>query len=298
MATPSSDALPQSGSGKSQKTPGEEGSGSASPQQSGDDIIVFYCPSGHKLNAPSRLQGKPGQCPHCGEKFSIPSYEDDQVEEPVEEVAGTATPAESPPALPEMTLQTSDEAVRMALAGAGGSALLDGPLQEDELLQRGAAIIDGTSRGLVLTKILSPSRPEGKFTTVEDQGQELIDPASYDRYDDYAQAIAGVDTAALASAFHRFRPLLEEAYAQLGYAREDFDNALIRSLDVVIATPDIPGTVAVKPKGGLYVFADPALEALPSLQKQLLRMGPENRELVKQQAVALRSALLAEESPQ
>jgi hypothetical protein len=218
--------------------------------------------------------------------------------EPVEEVAGAAPPAENTPALPEMTLQTSDEAVRMALAGAGGSALLDGPLQEDELLQRGAAIIDGTSRGLVLTKILSPSRPEGKFTTVEDQGQELIDPASYDRYDDYAQAIAGVDTAALASAFHRFRPLLEEAYAQLGYAREDFDNALIRSLDVVIATPDIPGTVAVKPKGGLYVFADPALEALPSLQKQLLRMGPENRELVKQQAVALRSALLAEESPQ
>jgi len=40
------------------------------------DIIVFFCPNNHKLNAPSRLQGKPGQCPHCGVKFHIPTYED------------------------------------------------------------------------------------------------------------------------------------------------------------------------------------------------------------------------------
>jgi hypothetical protein len=88
MTTSPSDPLPQTGSGKSQKTPREEGSGpGSSEKQGGDDIIVFYCPSGHKLNAPSRLQGKPGQCPHCGEKFRIPSYEEDQIEEAVEEIA-------------------------------------------------------------------------------------------------------------------------------------------------------------------------------------------------------------------
>jgi hypothetical protein len=60
--------------------------GSAAAEGSTSDIIVFYCPSGHKLNAPARLQGKAGQCPHCGEKFQIPSYEEDQIEEAVEEV--------------------------------------------------------------------------------------------------------------------------------------------------------------------------------------------------------------------
>ena len=41
-----------------------------------EDEIVFLCPNGHQLNGPARLQGRPGQCPHCGEKFRIPSYDD------------------------------------------------------------------------------------------------------------------------------------------------------------------------------------------------------------------------------
>lgn len=40
------------------------------------DNIVFLCPKGHKLNAPARLQGKPGKCPHCGERFLVPILEE------------------------------------------------------------------------------------------------------------------------------------------------------------------------------------------------------------------------------
>jgi hypothetical protein len=36
------------------------------------DLIAFLCPSGHKLTGPSKLAGKLGQCPHCGQKFQIP----------------------------------------------------------------------------------------------------------------------------------------------------------------------------------------------------------------------------------
>ena len=46
-----------------------------------DEIIVFLCPNEHKLNGPKRLQGQPGQCPHCGAKFRIPSYDDDDDDE-------------------------------------------------------------------------------------------------------------------------------------------------------------------------------------------------------------------------
>jgi hypothetical protein len=38
----------------------------------GDDLIAFLCPNGHRLTGPSRLQGKAGECPHCGAKFRIP----------------------------------------------------------------------------------------------------------------------------------------------------------------------------------------------------------------------------------
>ena len=41
------------------------------------DIIVFFCPNGHKLNGPAKLAGTAGQCPHCGEKFNIPAKKDE-----------------------------------------------------------------------------------------------------------------------------------------------------------------------------------------------------------------------------
>jgi hypothetical protein len=41
-----------------------------------EESIVFLCPNGHKLNAPRRMQGRGGQCPHCGAKFLIPNIED------------------------------------------------------------------------------------------------------------------------------------------------------------------------------------------------------------------------------
>lgn len=70
------------------------GSGSSSPVKPGSgvgqvafpaDQIVFLCPNGHRLNGPKSLQGRPGQCPHCGEKFRIPVYEEEAPQEPLEE---------------------------------------------------------------------------------------------------------------------------------------------------------------------------------------------------------------------
>ena len=60
----------------------------AEPSVAKEDEIVFLCPNGHKLNGPSRLQGKAGQCPECGAKFRIPTYEDatDDYTDDLEEV--------------------------------------------------------------------------------------------------------------------------------------------------------------------------------------------------------------------
>lgn len=40
--------------------------------------IEFLCPNGHRLFGPSNLQGKPGECPECGSRFVIPTYDDDE----------------------------------------------------------------------------------------------------------------------------------------------------------------------------------------------------------------------------
>jgi len=57
---------------------GDGAVGNPAPKAAGataEEQIVFLCPNGHKLNAPQRLQGHAGQCPHCKATFRIPLVE-------------------------------------------------------------------------------------------------------------------------------------------------------------------------------------------------------------------------------
>lgn len=78
------------------------------------EVFVFLCPNGHKLNGPPSLKGKLGQCPHCGAKFRIPEDEPEEVDEAelvrlaspgaaeVEEISsGDLQPVESEPPFEE-----------------------------------------------------------------------------------------------------------------------------------------------------------------------------------------------------
>ena len=51
-----------------------------------EEQIEFLCPNGHRLFGPARLQGRAGQCPECGARFRIPSYDEiDEEETPAEQ---------------------------------------------------------------------------------------------------------------------------------------------------------------------------------------------------------------------
>ena len=209
----------------------------------------------------------------------------------------TPTPAPEPlpeaaPAEPEITLQSSDQELRALLAPTATATLVAQALETDDLVQRSAGMIDGFSRGLMPRKALPLAPPKKAFSTVEVDGLTYIDPTSYARYDSYAQAIDSLDVDLLVSTFHRYRHLLEQAYSGFGYSAEDMDNALIRSLDYILATPEPSEPAALKRKEAIFQYADPQLEQLTALQKQLLRMGPENSAKIKRQARALRQGLL------
>ena len=157
-------------------------------------------------------------------------------------------------------------------------------------LDLSAALIDGLGRGIILRKMLPLERPKQAFS-VDRQGDSLyMSPASYNRYNAYTDAITALNTGVLVEAFHTLRPLYQQAYEQLGLDPEDFDNSIIRTLDMVLATPEISEPIALKPKSVVYLYADPALESLPALQKQLLRVGPDNLRRIKQQVPSRRGS--------
>ncbi len=47
--------------------------------------IEFLCPNSHRLFGPASLQGKPGECPECGSRFRIPTYDEGPGEEQTQE---------------------------------------------------------------------------------------------------------------------------------------------------------------------------------------------------------------------
>lgn len=195
------------------------------------------------------------------------------------------------PALP--TPEEADALLQEQMAAAGLDDTLQGMVGTEHPLEISAALLDGLGNGGLLRKLIPGNPQPGPFEAEVRDGQLYMSEAGYDRFDPFVQSLAATDTAQLASAFHTLRPVYERAWRGLGLDPEDFDNAVIRALDYVLATPELAEPPALARTSVMYTYLDPELESLPPLQKQLLRMGPDNVRLLKQKAAALRKALLA-----
>lgn len=208
--------------------------------------------------------------------------------------AGVEDAGEPPAPAPPLTLENSDTAVREAFGQPAkpegyAAAILD----NDNLIQRGAAAIDLLRRGQTPGQLIRLPRLQGEFAvTRTGKDTAVIDPAGYRRYDMPVATLLAVDPAVAASVFHRFRGLLEAAYAELGYPAANLDNALIAALEQVLATPVPDDAMALKRHEAVWRYADETMEQRPALQKQLMRTGPDNLRRIKAWASALREQLL------
>lgn len=190
------------------------------------------------------------------------------------------------------SLDDSDQLAREKLALLSPDGKLELWLPGDFIIRRGITLVDGLSRGIVLRKMLNAPAPTGKFLANKDGGKISVDPSNYARYGYLLEALESLDTDSLVELFHLLRPLLEQAYGELGYPADSVDKAFIGALDQILATPFPLMPIYLTQESVNYKFADPALEALPPLQKQLIRMGPDNTRRVQAKAKSIREALL------
>lgn len=204
-------------------------------------------------------------------------------------------PAAARPPAPLPGLEALDPVVRQMIAGLTSSPLLSRWLATDDLARQIVALV-GATGGQTPLRLLAPLRPGGSFSVVQRQGRTTIDPATYRRMDPLAEVIASLDPGAVAAAYRRLSPRLEDAYAELGHDRS-FDQALRESLDRLINTPVPDGPIRVTGRAGVYFYTDPKLEALAPSQKLLLRSGPDNARRVQAQLRAIRAALDSPAAP-
>lgn len=213
------------------------------------------------------------------------SGQDDPATSPDDPTATTG--GDDPVLLPP--LDESDAFVRAWLA-ANAPLVWTTWRAREGLVRLAAVLLDYAARGQVPGRSLS-FITVGQFEAREEGERMFIHPRAYARYDGVvgtALALPAEDAAAL---FMLLEPLLAEAVRELDASAPAPSVLLQRAVDHVLATPVHTEPVAVTRPGVYYQFADPTLEALAPLQKQLLRTGPANVERVQAYANRLRAAL-------
>jgi hypothetical protein len=226
----------------------------------------------------------------------------DKVDEPLEiTVAATPTPVLEPtPTLEERlssrlsgtTLATSDLVVRELASEISSHPKLAAWLVNEDLVRRFVASVDNIASGVSPQAHLDFLRPKEGFEVDQQRnGVLVIEADSYGRYDLVAQVFASLDTEGTVALYRELKPLIDEAYAEIGPADAKFDDRLDRAFDRLLAVPVLEEPAQVEQLIVTYSWADEKLEALSGAQRHFLRMGPDNVSLIQGKLGELRAAL-------
>ena len=196
---------------------------------------------------------------------------------PEETSAAPEVPPLDAPAVvdkPLPSLNDSDGFVRDQAAGFNLPSIWTA---DSDLVRRFAVLIENARKGEAPPRRLGLSvlSPAEKFPVRQDGERFFLDPAGYARYDPYLDQLERLAPAALAAFINLLGPLLNEALGELDYGG-DAEDALLAAIDQALAAPVVEGDIELVRPGLMFQYADPALESLGGLQKQVLRMGPRN----------------------
>ncbi len=218
-----------------------------------------------------------------------------QTPAPVEAPATAEAELGEVPATPEVQntqlppLDSSDDYVREQVSPL--SPAMAGWLKQDDLVQRFAVVIDNAGNGDYPRRQLGFLAPQGKFAVTQQGDRLLLDPAGYHRFDAAVDTAVSVAPQQAVALLRTLSPLLAESLKSLGAKDPDPVVAMRQAIDIVLATPDVEGDIELVQPKVYYQFADKKLESLKPLQKQLLRMGPQNLERIKNYLMQIKADL-------
>lgn len=193
--------------------------------------------------------------------------------------------------LPPVALDKSDDFIRqLALELSSHPRLVDW-LKSKNLIRKFVAAVDNIANGQSPRAHIDFFSPRGDFKAVKRGNSFYVDPAGYARYNITVDVFISLDAKACASLYRGLKPLFQEAYRDLGYPQQDFDDTLLRAIIELLKTPVIEGNILVERQVLTYIMPDSKLEGLSEAQKHLLRMGPENVETIQAKLRELALAL-------
>jgi hypothetical protein len=203
----------------------------------------------------------------------------------------------APSSAPALALDQSDQTFHAALTAVPGAESLGKLLVPDNIIRHIVVTIDNMSKKKVAVNQRPIKPTSGQFMTLSNGDQLTINPENYARYQPFMEVVKAVDIDKTVQLYYHFYPLFQSAFDDLGYQDAYFNDHLIALIDHLLQTPDVTGPVALTQPNVMYLYADPALEALSPGQKTLIRMGPANETVIKARLRELKTQLLAHQHP-
>ena len=185
----------------------------------------------------------------------------------------------------------------MALTSLPDSAALEKFVVPQNLIRHAVATVDNLPRKKVAVELRPILPTVGEFAVAGTADHITLSPDNFKRYTPFVDMVKALDVKQAASVYFHFYPLFQQAYEDLGYPTEYFNDRVIEVVDHLLETPDVQGPIELVQPNVMYLYADPKLESLSAGQKTLIRMGPENAAVIKAKLRDLRAVLATRAAP-
>lgn len=177
-------------------------------------------------------------------------------------------------------LDQSDDGLRKSAGDLSSNAVFGQWLKSRDLIRRFVAAVDAIANGQSPRPQSDFFSLKAPFPVVARGGKTFLDPAGYDRYNVVADVFDSVSAAGCAKLYRDYQGPIEQAYRELGYPAGGFHQTLFRAVLEILRTPVVETPIILEKRVASYVFGEAKLEDLSPAQKHLLRMGPENLQLI------------------
>lgn len=221
----------------------------------------------------------------------IPPVQEVVKEQPVQVHEEEPVIEEEVPEPIQVELDKSDEFVRELAEQLSSHQKLVAWLKRNDLIHKFTAAVDNIANGLSPRPQIDFFTPKNEFKVIMKDDLCFVDPKGYSRYNLVSDVFVSLDSEGFAKLYRQLKPLIQEAYRDLGYPEKDFDKTMKAAMIELLKVPVVRGDMLLEKKVISYEIADPELESLSEAQKHLLRMGPENIRKIKRKLRELGATL-------
>ncbi|HCH70925.1 MAG TPA: DUF3014 domain-containing protein [Colwellia sp.] len=182
---------------------------------------------------------------------------------------------------------------------------------DEDMIRRFVVFTDNFAQGIIAYEYSPFIRPNTKFTPgveninfkqtssgsslpVKQQVWQWNENSSR-RFSLYVDLLRSMDSEHLVQWYSEIKPLLDDAYSELGYD-DDFTRTLQDAITRVLDMELPKSSMALIQPSVMYKFVNPELEALPDTDKLLLRLGKDNLLVMKSILLELHEKLAQQEN--